>query len=443
MLRIKRATKLAGVANIPGDKSISHRALLIGSIAEGKTVISGFLASKDCLRTLTALRVLGVQIDTANPQEVVVWGKGRGGCDEPDNILYAGNSGTTLRMLSGVLAGQSGFSVITGDSSLRKRPMDRVIAPLRKMGAEIWARNSRYAPIAFNGHKLSGISYDTPIPSAQVKSAVLLAGANASGRTTVREQYRSRDHTERMLQFLGAEIKVDDRATTIAGGKSFFGREIDVPADISSAMFLIVAALIVPGSDIEIRNVGINQTRTGALRVLRDMGASIEESQVRERCNEPRADLRVRHSQLSGVEIQGEVIPQLIDELPALAVAASQAEGRTVIRGAEELRVKESDRIFTIKNGLERMGAVVEEYNDGFSIAGPSKLTGAAVSSYGDHRIALAMATAGLVADGETSIDEAQCIEVSFPSFEGALAQLAGDQAVVVEGRRATGLEAF
>jgi len=429
LLKVERALRLRGETEISGDKSISHRALMLGALAEGESTVSGFLPSDDCLQTLKALRALGVKIEALDSTNLVVSGAGLRGFREPDDVLDAGNSGTTLRILSGILAGQGFFSVLTGDDSLRKRPMDRIILPLRKMGAEIWAREDKFAPLAFHGKNgkgaaLKGISYTTPVPSAQVKSAILLAGLSASGQTTVTEEHLSRDHTERMLKFLGAEIKINGTTTAVSGAETLSGQKIDIPGDLSSAMFLIVGALIVPNSEILLKNVGLNPTRIGALKVLKEMGAQIEEENIEERSNEPRADIRVKSSELQALSIGKELVPQLIDELPVLAVAATQAQGKTEIRGAQELRVKESDRIAAVKKELGKLGADVTEFPDGFSISGPVPLKGSVCHSHQDHRIAMALAVAGLVAAGETSIEAAECIPISFPGFEKTLKSL-------------------
>ncbi|MGZ6505312.1 MAG: 3-phosphoshikimate 1-carboxyvinyltransferase, partial [Tumebacillaceae bacterium] len=337
-----------------------------------------------------------------------------------------GNSGTTARLMLGILAGQPFHATITGDSSIRRRPMARVSVPLRQMGAKIDGREEgRLAPLAVRGQRLQAMHYDMPVASAQVKSAVLLAGLFADGNTSVRESEVTRDHTERMLRAFGVDVQTEDNVVTVPGGSVLRATDIDVPGDISSAAFLLVAATILPGSDVTIRNVGVNPTRTGILDVLREMGADIEELNVRESGGEPIADLRVRGGQLRGTVVSGAIIPRLIDEVPVLAVAATQAEGVTEIRDAAELKVKESNRIATTANELRKFGAVVEELEDGLRITGRTKLQGGAqIDTYHDHRIAMAMAVAGLVAEGTTTIDDWESVDVSFPGFHELLQNL-------------------
>lgn len=407
---------------ISGDKSISHRALIIGSLAEGETRIINFLDSADCKSTLNILRELGVNIETKKGgtgfiEEVKVQGVGLNGFKIPNNYLNAGNSGTTMRLLSGILAGQNFPSTITGDQSLSKRPMDRVIKPLREMGAEITGTEDKYPPINIKGRRLKFINYNMPIASAQVKSCLLFAGLYADRITSVSEPIKSRDHTERMLQYMGAGIKVDGLKVTVEPGKILTGKEIKVPGDISSAAFFIVAAIIT-GISVLIKDVGVNKTRTGIVDVLKKMGAGIEYENNREWNNEPVADIIVEgNKQLKGIEIEGDMIPEMIDEIPVLAVAAATAHGRTEISGAGELRVKESDRINAVCSELAKIGVKIMEKKDGFIIDGPSKITGTSVKSYGDHRIAMMLKIASLVADGEVMIDDKECISISFPEF--------------------------
>lgn len=424
-LKVSKAKRLEGVVRVPGDKSISHRALILGGVAEGETRIKSFLPAADCLSTLSCLKSLGVQIKSIDEDSLVVEGRGLQGLTEPGEILDVGNSGTTLRILPGILAGQNFFSVLTGDASVRNRPMGRIIDPLREMGAKIWGRESgTYAPIAILGGPLQGISYLTPVPSAQVKSAVLLAGLLAEGITTVSEQASSRDHTERMLQLMGARIEREENVVRVTGGEPLRGVEIDVPGDVSSAAFFIVAAAVLPRSKVIFTGVGINPTRSGVLKVLEEMGVSFFKEKETARSNEPRADLMVEASPLSATTIEESIIPSLIDELPILAVAATQAEGTTVIRDAEELRVKETDRISAMYNELTKMGAKIEQLRDGWIIKGPTPLRGAVCESYGDHRIAMALAIAGLIARGKTTVKQAGCVAVSYPGFERILRKL-------------------
>jgi 3-phosphoshikimate 1-carboxyvinyltransferase len=407
---------LRGETGVPGDKSISHRSIIFGSIAEGTTRVNGFLWSEDNIRTLEAFRAMGVAI-TEHEGGLVIDGRGLHGLCEPDDLIDAGNSGTTTRLLTGLLAGQPFFSVITGDDSLRKRPMQRVTKPLSLMGATIHGRGGgNYAPLAIVGGELEGIDYTSEVASAQVKSAILLAGLSARGKTTVSEPVRSRDHTERMLRAFGAEVTVDGNRVGVTGGDTLHGCEVSVPGDISSAAFLIVAALITSDSDLLIRGVGINPTRSGSIDLLRRMGGEIEYLNERESSAEPVADIRVKSSRLHGIDIGPGDIPGAIDEFPIISVAAAVAEGTTTIKGASELRVKESDRIATMVKGLRAVGVKVEELPDGMVIEGGS-LTGATVESYGDHRIAMAMLIAGLVAEGGVEVVGTGCIRTSFPGF--------------------------
>ncbi len=408
---------LTGTCRVPGDKSISHRAALIGALAEGITEIHNFLWGSDCLQTLQCLNALGVEIEQKDGC-ILVKGRGLEGFQEPSDILNAGNSGTTMRLLLGVLASQGIFTVLTGDDSLRQRPMGRVITPLMMMGAQISGRSgNKLAPLAVQGNPcLQPIEYRLPIPSAQVKSAVLLAGLNASGVTTVIQPLQSRDHTERMLKVFGASLTVDGDLIRLEGKMPLQGQTVRVPGDISAAAYLIVAATLVPGSEILIRDVGVNPTRTGILDVLEMMGASI---QVQNKCSwngEPVADLLVRSARLRGAVIKGKMLPRVLDEIPVLAVAAAAAQGETEISDAGELRVKETDRLRAIASELCKMGVLIKEKQDGLWIGG-GQILGAQVNSWGDHRIAMALAVAGFCAMDETLIDDAGCLEISFPSF--------------------------
>jgi len=424
-LRVIPGGKIAGSCTVPGDKSISHRAALIAALAEGTTTIKNFQQGEDCLCTLRCLEALGIPIEQREGV-VRVTGKGLDGLEEPDVVLDAGNSGTTLRLLLGVLAGQDLFAVITGDQSLRQRPMGRVIQPLQKMGAQIWGRVSdSRAPLAIKGFPdLVPLNYRLPVASAQVKSAILLAGLNAGGMTTVIQPALSRDHTERMLHAFGARIEVDDLTVQIEGKVPLRGQEIDVPGDLSSAAFLLVAASILPESELLIRNVGINPTRTGILEVLEEMGAKIDVINERLQGGEPVADLQVQSASLNGVEIGGDLVPRLIDEIPILAVAAATARGITEIFDAAELRVKETDRLRAITRELQKMGVEIKEKPDGLWIRGGQDLHGAETASWGDHRIAMALAVAGLIGTGETIIHNVECIDVSFPGFATLLQDL-------------------
>ncbi|NPV28614.1 MAG: 3-phosphoshikimate 1-carboxyvinyltransferase [Firmicutes bacterium] len=425
-LRVIPGEKISGSCTVPGDKSISHRAALIGALAEGTTTIKNFQRGADCLSTLRCLRALGVKVEEEEGV-VRVTGKGLNGLEEPEVVLDAGNSGTTMRLLLGVLAGQDLFAVITGDESLRRRPMGRVVQPLQKMGAQIWGRaGGSRAPLAIKGFpRLAPLAYRLPVASAQVKSAILLAGLNAEGTTTVIQPALSRDHTERMLRAFGASLEVRNLTVQIQGKKTRLqGREIDVPGDLSSAAFLLVAASILPESELFIRNVGINPTRAGILEALERMGAKIFVANERVQGGEPVADLQVQFSPLKGVEIKGDLIPRVIDEIPILAVAAAAAEGVTEISDAAELRVKETDRLRAITTELQKMGVDIQEKPDGLLIRGGRALRGASVSSWGDHRIAMALAVAGLIGTGPTTVRDVQCIDVSFPGFAALLASL-------------------
>ncbi len=424
-LALRRSAGYRGEIRVPGDKSISHRAVMLGALARGRTRIHNFLPGDDCLSTVRCFRALGVAVDLGSGGgPVVVEGRGEAGFSEPENVLDAGNSGTTMRLLLGILARQPFFSAITGDASLRRRPMARVVEPLRQMGAQIWGRRGdSLAPLAVRGGELRPGRFALPVASAQVKSAILLAGLGAAGRTEVSEPFPSRDHSERMLAYFGAPVHVDGTTVAVEGPAELQGREVTVPGDISSAAFFLVAGAIVPDSRVLIRGVGVNPTRAGILEVLREMGARIRVLNEREESGEPVADLEVSSSALRGVSIGGPLIPRLIDEIPVLAVAAAVAEGETEIRDAAELKVKESDRLATVARELGRMGAEVEELPDGLRIRGGRRLTGAACRSHGDHRMAMALAVAALVADGETHIDDISCASVSFPGFEAEIAK--------------------
>ena len=424
-IELSKAICFKGEFFPPPDKSISHRAVIFASVAKGKSVIKNFLRAEDPFSTINTFRILGIEIKDSG-DEIIIDGRGINGLREPDRVVDCRNSGTTMRLLSGVLAGNPFFSVLTGDESLRQRPMLRVIIPLRKMGAEIMARSDdRYPPIAIKGKRLKAIQYTTPVASAQVKSAVLLAGLYAEGITEVIEPFQSRDHTERMLPAFGAETKIKDLHITIKGGTELHGSDITVPGDFSSASFFIVGASLIRDSEIIIRQVGINPTRVGLLSVLKEMGAEIEISNSRIVSGETVADIYCKGgSELRAIHIPRERIPLLIDEFPVLCVAATQATGITTIRGAEELRLKESDRIKTIANELRKMGAEIEEYEDGLDITGGKRLKGTVIESYKDHRIAMAMAIAAMIAEGKTVINDISSVNISFPGFFEILKRL-------------------
>jgi len=408
---------LHGELKVPGDKSISHRAVMLGSIADGKTTVSGFLPGEDCISTIQCFRALGVKIEQQNDQ-VTIYGKGLDGLKEPETVLNVGNSGTTNRLLLGLLSGRPFHAILLGDESIAKRPMDRVAIPLRKMGAHIDGReNGKYPPIAVRGGNLKGIDYESPVASAQVKSAILLAGLQAEGTTSVTEPSVSRDHTERMLKSFGVNVRRNGTTVSIEGKQTLKATHINVPADISSAAFFIVAALITKNSSIILKDVGINPTRSGILDALIAMGANIQIKNKRMFNDEPVADLHVSSSELKNIEIKGDIIPRLIDEIPILALAATQAEGTMAIKNAEELKVKETNRIDAVATQLNRLGANIEPTDDGMIIHGKSNLKGGAVDSLGDHRIGMMLAVASLVCENETTLENESCINISYPNF--------------------------
>lgn len=408
---------LTGAIKVPGDKSISHRAVMFGSIADGKTTINGFLTGEDCLSTISCFRKLGVNIQQDN-DKVTVEGKGITGLQPSSEELYVGNSGTTIRLMMGILANTSFRSVLTGDESIAKRPMNRVTKPLKQMGALIEGNDSgNKVPLHIQGGRTKGIHYPSPIASAQVKSAILLAGLKAEGTTYVTEPSKSRDHTERMLEAFGVEVDEKGLTVSVAGGQELKGTHVEVPGDISSAAFFLVAGAIIPNSVITLKKVGLNPTRTGILDVLRDMGADITYQNVNDEASEPYGDLIIKTSSLKGTVIEGDLIPRLIDEIPIIALAATQAEGETIIKDAHELRVKETDRIETVVNELKKMGADIEATEDGMIINGKSSLKGASVQSYGDHRIGMMLSIAACIAEGETTLSRSEAIAVSYPSF--------------------------
>ena len=416
--RIVSPERLEGALSPPGDKSISHRALLLNALAKGEARITNCSTSVDCEATITCIRKLGVLAFHSHTEPSAVTVEGSAGLLwEPTTLLDAGNSGTTLRLLSGILAGQSFFSVVTGDQSLRSRPMVRIIEPLKLMGANIQGRrDDALAPLAIHGGGLHGIDYKLPIASSQVKSALLLAGLQADSPPRLTEPVPTRDHTENMLAAMGAEIDIDGNSITIAPGE-LTALDIRVPGDISAASFWMVAAASHPNALLEINGVGINPSRTGVVEILKRMGADIQLNNLRDEGGEPVADIVVRSNDLEGIKISGDIIPNVIDELPVLAVAACFAQGTTVIRGAAELRMKETDRITAMVQGLRHMGAVIQELPDGMVIEGSTSLNGTTCQSHGDHRVAMALAVAGLLADGETVIEGSECVSVSYPQF--------------------------
>lgn len=413
----KKSTPLRGELAVPGDKSISHRAVMLGALAKGTTSVTNFLKGADCLSTISCFEKMGIEIEQL-PSEILIHGKGLHGLNAPETILDAGNSGTTTRLLSGILAGQAFCTTLTGDASIQKRPMTRIITPLSQMGGKIESLSDNgCAPLKITGHPLKPIHYLSPVSSAQVKSCVLLAGMYADGITKVTEPYLSRNHSELMLRSFGADVISEGTAAAITGNPVLEGQKVIVPGDISSAAYFIAAGLLIPGSEILIKDVGINPTRDGILKVCADMGADIQLLNKREYGKEPVADILVKHSELKATVIEGALIPTLIDELPMLAVMAAFAQGTTVIRDAQELKVKESNRLDIIVQHLSAMGADIIPTEDGMEIHGGKPLKGAVLDSYMDHRIAMSFAVAGMAADGETEILNASCVDISYPEF--------------------------
>jgi 3-phosphoshikimate 1-carboxyvinyltransferase len=427
-LHLQSGSPLTGQCSVPGDKSISHRAVIFGSIAEGQTSVRNFLDGHDCRATVGVMRALGVEIDVRTPTELVVHGRGLDGLQEPNSVLDCANSGTTIRLLAGLLAGQPFTTFLSGSAQIRRRPMNRIVNPLRGMGADIMGRqNGNYAPLGIRPARLRSVEYEMPMASAQVKSCVLLAGMYAKGLTIIREPGPTRDHTERLLRAMGAPVDVIGHTVhTERPTSPLRGIDITVPGDISSAAFLLVAGAIVPDSRITIAGVGVNPTRTGIIDALQQMGAQITFHNEREQAGEPVADLEIRYSNLRAATFSGPGIVTMIDELLVLAVAATQAKGRTIVKDAAELRVKETDRIASTVGELRKMGAKIEPTSDGFIIDGPTELMGAPVESQGDHRLAMALAVAGLVAQGETTIYNSEVTADSFPGFEITLQALGG-----------------
>jgi 3-phosphoshikimate 1-carboxyvinyltransferase len=427
-LHVRRARRLRGRFEVPGDKSISHRAALLGALADGTTEIRGYLEADDCLRTLRAIEALGVDVSRKGPGEYRIAGAGLRGLLEPANVVDCGNSGTGARLLLGVLAGQPFWTILTGDDSLRRRPMRRVVEPLARMGATIVGRaDGDRLPLAIRGtERVRAVTVELPVASAQVKSAILLAGLYADGPVSVTEPAASRDHSEAMLSAFGAGVVKQERTVTITPGP-LRATSVAVPGDLSSAAFLLVAGLLVPDAAVTVDGVGLNPTRTGVLDVLAAMGAQLTVTPDPPGAGEPRGSLTAAARELSGTVVAGALVPRLIDEVPILATVAALARGRTEIRDAAELRVKESDRLAMLARELGTLGAKIHERPDGLVIDGPARLRGARVHSGGDHRIAMALAVAGLVAEGETVVEDAACIETSFPQFVETVNALAGE----------------
>ena len=417
---------LNGEIIVPGDKSISHRSVMFGAIAKGVTTVTGFLMGEDCLSTVSCFRQLGVEIEQTDDR-LIINGNGLNGLKEPEEVLNVGNSGTTIRLLMGILAGRDFHSTVLGDESIGKRPMTRVTKPLTEMGAIIDGReNGEYTPLSIRGGDIHGIVYHPPVASAQVKSSILLAGLQAKGVTTVVEPEKSRDHTERMIRQFGGQVEEEGLAVSVSGGQELKGTTIHVPGDISSAAFFLVAGAIVPNSTIVLKNVGLNPTRTGIIDVMNEMGADLKiDVKSTDDLMEPVGDLTIRTSNLKGITIGGELIPRLIDEIPVIALLATQAEGETIIKDAHELKVKETNRIDTVVNELTKLGANITATDDGMIIKGRNHLKGGStVSSHGDHRIGMMLAIAALICDNEVQLQQKEAIAVSYPTFFNDLEDL-------------------
>jgi 3-phosphoshikimate 1-carboxyvinyltransferase len=445
-LRVRPCQALRGAVTVPADKSISHRALLLGGIAEGVSTVRNWLPAADCQATLSAMRAMGVSVEQSSPTELHIHGVGLRGLKPPATPIDCQRSGTTIRLLAGILAGQAFSITLDGDTGLRRRPMERVAIPLREMGAVVETRNG-CPPLVVKGRNLHGIDYRLPVASAQVKSAILLAALYAEGPSTVRQPGPARDHTERMLMAQGADIELrEDTITLTPGSQPLKPFSLTVPADFSSAAFPLVAALLVPNSDLVLEGIGINPTRTGLIDVLGDMGAELRRQNQAEQAGEPTADLVIRSAAtphaprapslgdgtamdnaLRGTQVGGQTVVRMIDEFPVLAVAATQAHGQTLVRDARELRLKETDRIGAVVAELRKLGASVAERDDGFSVDGPTRLRGARVHSHGDHRLAMALAVAGLIAEGETVVEGAEVMADSFPEFVGLMRKLGAE----------------
>lgn len=424
-MKFRKVKGLSGEITVPGDKSISHRSIMLGSLAKGTTEVTGFLQGADCLSTIDCFRKMGVEITNNGGGNVIIRGRGMRGLVKPEGTLDVGNSGTTTRLMSGILAAQDFTSRVNGDASIQKRPMKRIMTPLLMMGADIKSeKGNDCAPLIINGRPLKGISYNSPVASAQVKSAILFAGLYAEGNTTVSEPAVSRNHTELMLEEFGVDVKTKGKTVTIAPVKELFARKINVPGDISSATYFMVAAAITPNSCVTIKNVGINPTRDGIIQVMKMMGADISVEKTSADTGEPTADITVKTSKLKGCVIGGDIIPTLIDEIPAISILACFADGETVIKDAEELKVKESNRIDVMVSNLLAMGADIEACDDGMIIRGGKPIHGAVIDSKLDHRVAMSFAVAALNADGETEISGSECVGISYPDFYSDLQKL-------------------
>ncbi|MBC2168947.1 3-phosphoshikimate 1-carboxyvinyltransferase [Listeria booriae] len=414
---------LNGTIRVPGDKSISHRSIMFGALANGTTTVSNFLKGEDCLSTIGVFRALGVRIEEF-PDKIVVHGTGWDGLKRPDETLDVGNSGTTIRLMLGILAGRPFDATLEGDASIAKRPMGRVMLPLREMGAIFEAKDANFAPVKVTGTKLQPMTYTLPVASAQVKSAIIFAALQADGETTIIEKEKTRDHTEQMIRQFGGAITTDGLTIRVNGGQEFQGQNVVVPGDISSAAFFIVAGLIIPNSKIRLENVGLNPTRTGIIDVVKEMGGKITVEQTSKAGDEPAGTVIVETSDLKGIEIGGDIIPRLIDELPVIALLASQATGKTVIKDAEELKVKETNRIDAVVTELSKMGVALVGTDDGMIIEDNQTLHGATVQSYGDHRMGMMLQVAALLADSDVTLEKAEAINVSYPSFFEDVASL-------------------
>ncbi|MBC1232826.1 3-phosphoshikimate 1-carboxyvinyltransferase [Listeria booriae] len=414
---------LNGTIRVPGDKSISHRSIMFGALANGTTTVSNFLKGEDCLSTIGVFRALGVQIEEF-PDKIVVHGTGWDGLKRPDETLDVGNSGTTIRLMLGILSGRPFDATLEGDASIAKRPMGRVMLPLCEMGAVFEAKDANFAPVKVTGTKLQPMTYTLPVASAQVKSAIIFAALQADGETTIIEKEKTRDHTEQMIRQFGGAITTDGLTIRVNGGQEFQGQNVVVPGDISSAAFFIVAGLIIPNSKIRLENVGLNPTRTGIIDVVKEMGGKITVEQTSKAGDEPAGTVIVETSDLKGIEIGGDIIPRLIDELPVIALLASQANGQTVIKDAEELKVKETNRIDAVVTELSKMGVALVGTDDGMIIEGNQTLHGATVQSYGDHRMGMMLQVAALLADSDVTLEKAEAINVSYPSFFEDVASL-------------------
>ena len=435
VIKVKQIKNIQAEFEVPGDKSISHRAAILGGLSNGSCKIDNYLPSEDCICTLNAMASLGVEYEVLEslegygPTSLVIKGKNMQ-LSKPDKDVDCGNSGTGMRLLAGLLAGQKFESVLTGDSSLCSRPMGRITIPLEQMGASIATEGEKpgCAPLRINGGELNTITYEMPVASAQVKSAILLAGLFTEGKTTVIQPNDTRDHTERMLDYFQIKQELEGNQISVYGGQTPEARDFRIPGDISSAAFWLVAAACLPGAHLVINNVGLNPTRTALLDVLIRMGAEVKKEVLSEKCGEPYGNIEITGKTLNGTEIKPEEVPNLIDEVPILAVAGALSQGKMIIRNAKELRVKESDRITTVVDNLKAMGGEVEEFEDGMEITGAKPLTGASLDSYGDHRIAMAFAIAGLHSQGETTITNTDCINTSYPGFTEHLESIVAGQ---------------